>query len=152
MSLAINDLLSRAESHALTLARFERVNGHEPKNPPGHGLTAALWVQRITPVPAASGLASTSVRLELGVRLYIPADTQDPDTIDPHLTEATDALMDAYSGDFSLGGAVQQVDLLGAYGDPMDAQAGYLEQDSTVFRVMTIQLPLIVSDLWTQEA
>lgn len=151
-SLAIQALLDQCVSHAMSLGVFERVNGHEPKNPPGSGLTAAYWVQRITPVPAASGLNTTTVRLELGARLYIPADTQDPDLIDPELIAATDLLMAAYSADFTLGGLVRNVDLLGEHGDPLDAQAGYLAQDATTFRVITITLPLIVNDLWSQEA
>lgn len=150
--LQIQQLLDACVSHAQSLGVFERVNGHEPKNPPGYGLSAAYWVQRITPVAAASGLASTSVRLELGARLYSPADTTDPDLIDPNLVDAADLLMAAYSGDFTLGGLVEEVDLLGAYGDPMDAEAGYLEQGGATYRVMTITVPLIVDDLWTQEA
>lgn len=150
MSLNLRDLLDKAQSHAAGTGYFERVGTHEPLNPPGYGLTAAVWIQRIT--PTRSGLASTTVRVELGVRLYSPADTQDPDAIDPHLVDAADALMGAYSADFTLGDTVRQVDLLGEHGDPLDAQAGYLEQDDTVFRVITITLPLVISDLWSQEA
>ncbi|MCT2591148.1 hypothetical protein LHJ74_14735 [Streptomyces sp. N2-109] len=149
MSLDLRDLLSRAQSHAAALGHFERINTHEPKNPPGYGLSAAIWVQRVTPV-RTSGLTSTTVRVELGVRLYSPVDVGDPDGIDPNLIAAADALMAAYSGDFELGGAVRQVDLLGAHGEPMDAQAGYLEQDGTTFRVITIALPLVINDLWEQ--
>jgi hypothetical protein len=39
---------------------------------------------------------------------------------------------------------------LGAYSSGLSAAAGYLNQDDDTFRVMTIQLPLVVNDVWTQ--
>jgi len=56
----------------------------------------------------------------------------------------------AYCGDFTLGGLVRQVDIRGAHGAGLSARAGYLEQDSAVFRVFTISVPLIVNDLWKE--
>lgn len=142
-------LLGAAVDHALRLGLFEKVNQHEPKAAPGKGLSAAVWVQRLQPV-RSSGLASTSVRVELRERLYTSM-IQDPqDGIDPNLLDATDALMAAYSADFTLGSLVRSVDLLGAHGDPLSAQAGYLNQDGQLLRVMDITLPLLVNDLWEQ--
>jgi hypothetical protein len=63
---------------------------------------------------------------------------------------AVAALMTAYSSDFDLGGNVRNVDLLGAHSAGLTAQAGYLQQDERQYRVMTISLPLVVSDAWTQ--
>jgi hypothetical protein len=105
-----------------------------------------------SPARGGSGLASTSTRLALYVRLYTSLVQQEPDAIDPALMDALDWLMAAYSGDFSLGGLVRQVDLLGTYGDPLSARAGYLAEAGAEYRVLTITLPLIVSDLWDQEA
>lgn len=153
MALDITGLLDAAVSHALASGRFEQVNGHEPKSAPTTGgLTAAVWAQDVSPLRGASGLASTTVRLELAVRLYSSLTQEPADAIDPELIAALDDLMATYSADFTFGGLVKQVDLLGAHGTPLRAQAGYLRQDSTEYRVMTITLPLIVSDLWDQEA
>ena len=58
--------------------------------------------------------------------------------------------MTASSGDLDLGEEVRCVDLLGQTGRALSAQAGYLEQDSKLFRVVVITLPLIVNDLWDQ--
>ncbi len=142
-------LLEAAESHAMTLGLFDRVGRHEPKKAPGKGLHAAFWVQAIGPV-RSSGLNSTTGRVELRVRLYVPMLTEPQDSIDPQIMAAVDALMTAYSGDFTLGGTVRSVDLLGAHGTPLSAVAGYLSQDQRLFRVMDIILPLIVNDLWSQ--
>jgi hypothetical protein len=152
MALDIRTILGAVESHALASGYFADVNGHEPKAPPTSGITAAVWVEQIGPARGGSGLNSTSSRLALFVRLYSSLQQQPADAIDPDLMTALDWLMAAYSGDFELGGLVRQVDLLGTYGDPLSARAGYLSEGGAEYRVMTITLPLIVNDLWNQEA
>lgn len=149
MALNAGAILDAVVSHALASGQFERVNQHEPKNAPGNGLTAAVWVETIAPV-RSSGLAATSAVVTLNVRLYVSMLAEPQDAIDPNIVAAVDALMTAYSGDFELGGLVQAVDLLGMAGVPMSARAGYLDQDGKLFRVMTITLPLIVNDVWEQ--
>lgn len=136
--------------HASRLGLFERVNMHEPKNAPGNGLTAVVWVQDIGPIAARSGLSASSARVLMNVRVYVPMLAESQDLTDPNLVAAVDALLTAYSGDFDLGGRISNVDLLGAHGIPLQAQAGYLEQDRKHYRVMTITVPLIVNDAWEQ--
>lgn len=151
--LDIATILNRVQDHALASGWFTNVNGEEPKSPPDtSGLTAAVWVQDIGPARGGSGLASTSIRLGLMVRLYAGLFTEPGDAIDPRLVQALDALMRSYSGDFDLDGTVREVDLLGQYGDPLSARAGYMVQGGTEYRVMDITLPVIVNDLWDQEA
>lgn len=152
MALDIRTILDAVESHALASGFFQAVNGHEPKSAPQNGLTCAVWVEQIGPARGGSGLASTSTRLALFVRLYTPMLSEPEDAIDPDLMTALDALLAAYSGDFELGGLIRQVDLLGTYGDPLGARAGYLTTSGAEYRVMTITLPLIVNDLWEQVA
>jgi hypothetical protein len=152
MALDIRTILSAVESHALASGHFVSVNGHEPKSPPTSGITAAVWVEQIGPARGASGLDSTTSRLALYVRLYSSLVQQPADAIDPDLMTALDALMAAYSSDFTLGGLVRDVDLLGQLGDPLSARAGYLAEGGDEYRVLTITLPLIVNDLWDQEA
>lgn len=152
MALDIVTILDTVQDHALASGYFDAVNGHEPKSAPQNGLTAAVWVEQIGPARGGSGLAATSSRLALNVRLYTPMVQQPEDAIDPDLMTALDALLAAYSGDFTLGGIVREVDLLGAYGDPLSARAGYLTTSGAEYRVMTITLPLIVNDLWEQVA
>lgn len=152
MALDIRTILAAVETHALQSGYFQAVNGHEPKSAPQNGLTCAIWVEQIGPARGASGLNSTSARLALFVRLYTPMLTQPEDAIDPDLMTALDALMAAYSGDFTLGGLVRDVDLLGRHGDPLSARAGYLTTSGAEYRVMTITLPLVVNDLWSQAA
>lgn len=149
----ITGILSALVSHACTLGYFDQVNQHEPKNknPSLAGMTAAVWVQKIGPV-RSSGLASTSGRIEFTVRVYTSMLAEPQDSIDPDVMAAVDALLAAYSGNFTLGDLVREVDLLGEAGPPLSAQAGYLNQAGKLYRVMDITLPLIVNDIWVQHA
>jgi hypothetical protein len=152
--LSLNALvyLDGLVSHALSLGYFERVNTHEPKSAPGPGLTVALWAQELIPIPILSGLAVTAGRLVFTGRVMQNALMQPPDMIDPRMIEAVDAWMAALTGDFTLGSTLMEVDLLGSYGEPLFARAGYLNQDGKIFRVFDVNIPLIISDLWTQAA
>lgn len=146
-------ILNSIISHAGQTGLFERINGHELTNsPPGTGLTAAIWADTIQPVPVASGLAATSARVAFMVRIYSSATQQPLDAIDPDILTAAGTLMAAYSADFDLDGSVRNVDLLGANGTPLMAQAGYVQMDGALQRVMTITLPVIVSDVFPQAA
>jgi hypothetical protein len=139
-------------SHAQALGLFGQVLKREPLSAPGSGLTYAVWVGDITPLPAASGLASTSVRVVFNGRIYLPADTEPIDDVDIQLTNAATNLMNAYTGDFTLGGSVRNIDLLGATGETMRARYGYLDIGSTTYRIATLTIPTIFSNVWTQEA
>lgn len=153
MALNVRTLYDALMSHALACGWFDAVNGQEPKSPPGQGLTCAVWPQTLRPAVGASGLDSTSIRLPFTQRLYMPLGSEPGDAIDPYMIDACDDLMGRYSADFTLDGLIRQIDLLGAYGDPLGFEAGYQRIESgTEFRVIDINIPLIVNDLWDQEA
>lgn len=152
MAINSSGIRSRITSHAQADGRFGQVLKHEPVSGPGSGLTYAVWVTDLAPVPTSSGLASTTARLELAGRIYTPADTEPMDDTDDLVVGATDTLMTAYSGGFKLGDSVRCIDLLGAYGAALRARYGYLPIDSTTYRIATMTIPIIVNNAWTQEA
>lgn len=137
-------------SHAQALGMFEQVLGHEPVSAPGSGLIYALWVSDLVPVPARSGLNVVSARLELTGRVFMPADSQPEDDVDTAVVAAVNGLLREYCGDFTLGGTVADVDLLGAHGPVLRAKFGYARFDSTTYRVATLTLGLIINDAWTE--
>lgn len=149
---AVDTLIAQVESMAMKTGSFRRVNMHEPKSAPGSGLTCAIWAQSIEPVGAASGLNATSGYVVLWARIYGNALQKPEDEVDPRLMKAATALIGAYSADFTLGGTVRNVDLLGAYGQRLTAQAGYVQIAETMYRQMTITIPCVVNDMWLQEA
>jgi len=147
-SLAIIEAVA---SHAMASGWFDRVNQYEPKSAPGNGLVASVWVASVGPQVGASGLNRTSVRFTVNVRVYTSMLADPPDMIDPNIMEAVDALLAAYTGDFTLDGLVRNIDLLGMGGPPLGAEAGYVEIEKRLFRIMTITVPMILNDQWIQE-
>lgn len=150
MALSVTAITASVQSHAQTLGLFETVTLHEPKAKPEAGLTCAIWADRIGPALGSSGLDSTTALVVMSVRLYTPMLQQPYDAIDSDMLAAIDALLGAYSGAFTLEAQVREVDLLGEFGTPLSAQAGYVNQDGRLFRIMTITLPLVVNDAWGQ--
>lgn len=149
----IQDVFDRILSHAMALGMFETVNGHEPKNNPGSGLTAALWFDYIGPA-LSSGLSATSALVVLMFRIYTPFAQEPVDAIDPEVAGAMSEFISAISGDFDLAGSnnVRCIDLLGMTGRRLEAQAGYVTIDRKLNRVMSATIPLIFNDSWGQAA
>lgn len=149
---AAADVIQAVHSHVAALGRVERILDHEAVHQPGYGLSAALWLQRIDPIARVSGLAATSARVLATVRLYGPVNSEPRDAIDPEMSAAAWGLVRALSGDFRLGGA-GEIDLLGAYGITLFAQASYLDWPAGgTSRIYDITVPVLIHDAWTQEA
>jgi hypothetical protein len=146
----LDDILDAVVSDAQRSGYFDKVNLHEPKRKPGTGMTAAIWVQSIEPIGVISGLSSTSGKIVFTLRMYQQMFKDPPDMIDPTIMKAVSNLMRRYHDDFDFEGAVRNVDLLGAFGTALSAQAGYLEIDKTEYRIMDMTIPCLVDDIWPQ--
>lgn len=147
---AVSTLISNVVSHAMELGTFRSVNSHEPKSAPGSGLRYAVWADSIVPLGGASGLAMTSGEVVLNGRIYGNMLAKPEDEVDPRIITAVTTLIGAYSGDFDFGETVRNVDLLGSFGPKLSAQAGYITIAGSMYRVMTITLPVIINDMWSQ--
>ncbi len=139
-------------SHAQSLGLFDRVLSHEPVSAPGSGLTYAVWLGDIAPSAQMSGLNSTSVRVVFNGRVFLPADTEPMDDVDITVGGAAASVIGAYSGDFTLGGSVRSLDLLGEGPESLRARLGYLQLDSTTYRIATLTIPMTFNDVWDQVA
>lgn len=149
----VQGIVSAVASHAAGSGLFDAgVLTHEPRNPVVAGLLAAVWATKIKPLPAASGLASTTAVLVLNLRIYTSVNQQPYDAIDPAMLSAADQLIGAYSSDLELGGTgtVRNIDLLGQSGVDLEGSAGYVSQDGKLQRVINITIPIIVNDAWGQ--
>lgn len=151
MGINSQGLIDAIASVPMASGHFDRVNQHEPKNKPGRGLTCAIWIDRIEPARARSGLAATSARVVFNLRIYTNMLQNPQDSIDPTVMNAADVLMSTYSGDFDLGFEDAWIDLLGAtQGHPLFGQSGYINIDNMTYRVFTLTVPVIVENAWTQ--
>jgi hypothetical protein len=147
---AVNAVFNALRSIAMETGVFRTVNTHEPKSAPGTGKRLSMWVQTMEPLGLASGLAAASGYLTVQARIYGNMLVKPEDEIDPDMTTAMTVLMGAYCGDFDLGGLIRNIDLFGMYGQKMAAQAGYLTLDSHMYRIMTLTIPCVVNDMWTE--
>ena len=145
-------MLSALADVAKSSGLVERALMHEPIQAPGSGISAAFWAATdfLTPVQERSGLAATSVRALFHGRLYAPLDVDSADAVEQTLMAATDALLTSLNGAFTLGGLVANIDLLGAFGIAVGAEAGYVNFGDGWYRTITISLPLVINDAWMQ--
>ena len=136
-------LFSQLTSHAKSLKIFDRVNSHEPENSPGKGLSCSITFTSIEADPAASGLSAVSGKITFAVRIWSSLMQKPLDAVDPNVLGAVSVLLGEYSGAFTLGGTVRDVDLLA-----LKAAAGYVDHEEKVFRTVEITVPIVVNDLW----
>ena len=148
------DIMSACADHAANSGKFQNVLGVEPESSPDNGLTFAMWVDEFGAVPARSGLNSTAQRLIITVRLFASSVQEPAEAIDPELLDATETLMEAYNNNFTLGGVVSAVDVLGMAGVALNAKAGFVkyEDKGARLRVYDITLPLLLEQEWSQVA
>jgi hypothetical protein len=146
VDLAFDEVVTQAKASGL----FDRVNQHEPKSPPGTGLTFAVWTQSILPVPQQSGLDVTSARLLLQGRIYMPFLSEMPDLIDPQATKAASYIIAQFTANFQVHNQMW-VDLEGAHGIPLGSKAGYLNLAGKMFRILDLDIPFIATDVYAQE-
>lgn len=145
-------LFDSVRTHCLNLALFGGVTTHEAKSKPMGDMSAEIWGMAIRALPQVSGLGETAGLLTFHIRIRTPMMQKPEDDTDKRLMSASLTLIGEYSGNFTLGGTVMAIDLLGMHGESVGAQLGYLEQDGTLFRVSTVVLPIVIDNLWTQGA
>ncbi|MGW4525187.1 hypothetical protein [Amycolatopsis sp. NPDC004378] len=136
-------------SHASRLGLFDTVNGHEAKNSPGLGTHCEIFTDTIDPIQS-SGAAATSCRLAVKARVSTDMKSEPQDGIDPRVVRAAGNLIGSIHKNFELDGDARAVDLLGMYGIPLSARAGYLNRDNKIYRVLDVTVPIIINDVWEQ--
>ena len=153
--MPFDTILSALKDKASTTAMFADVLLHEPKSAPisdsrSRQAVLAIWVGKFGAFQKQSGLASTALQMTVMARVYRTAMADPEDEIDRDILNCTSAIMEAITGGFTLGSLVMAVDLDGSTGTPMTATLGYLTQDSMIFRVADITIPIILTQEWSQ--
>lgn len=149
---AVAALFAQVEARAEKLGEFEQVIGHEPRSAPVSLPAIAVWFAGLGPARGLSGLDATSVRVEFKGRVYLNGQAKDEDKLEQRLLYLTALVLGAFSGAYTLGGTVMNVDLLGGWGAPLAADPGWLKHDDKEFRVAEITVPVLIDGTWTQGA
>jgi hypothetical protein len=145
----VTTLIAAVASDAQQTGWFESVGTEEPKSAPGAKVHFATWLMNAKPA-RTSDLVSTSFRIELAGRIYMNMLREPTGTIDGDLASAGWDLLGRYSGAFTLGGLIREVDLLGEHGEPLAVQFGYVNIDHQLFRIADVTIPLIADDCFDQ--
>lgn len=151
MALDSRSILDNIASHAMATGHFDAVLGYVSKQSATNGVTAALYIEDIRAI-RTSGLASTSVRMEVEMQIYSSTYQTPYEDIDVNLALAVDAMFTALIGDFDLGSEARNIDIFGAWGQPLRVRSGLMNLDGKEFRVFQILMPIVVDDVWTQAA
>jgi hypothetical protein len=149
---SLDQIAGAVRDAVMATGLFETVAMHEPKSSPLDGMSAAVWFDRMIPIGSNSGLNVASALCLWTGRIYQSFMAEPYDDIDKQVSRAGAAVMGAFIGGFTLTGLIKNVDIFGANGFSLTQIMGYINQDSKIFRVATIQIPLIVNDLWTEVA
>lgn len=150
--LDVAGILNALVTQAQALGVFEAVLTHEPKRAQNTSVPiCAFWLNSMRPA-RTSGLGQTSMRVELVGRIYMPALSEPVDLIEPAMMLAADTLLTSVIGNFTFGSTVRAVDVFGSDGEQLRAVAGYLTLDQTPMRVIDVFIPLIVNDVYAEQA
>lgn len=147
----IDTAVNKLVSTALQSGYFDAgVDSAEPKSAPGTGLFFATWIEQIQPIALRSGLNVTSAKIEMICRIYRPMLSDPQGRIDTELAQSSSYMLAQLTGDFGIDGAY--IDLLGAYGNPLGTQFGYVEMDRSMFRIADTVVPFIADNVFDQES
>lgn len=150
---AINTLIGNISSGAKKFPTFQQVLTHEPKNKPQKDVTLAFWLTDLKPSVKFSDMEGTAGVVTFNHRIYVNFPLGKPeDSTEAKLLNAASLLMNEYSNEFSFGGTVIAVDLLGMDSSGLSMRTGYVSIDNTVFRMADVTVPIIIDNLWTQGA
>jgi hypothetical protein len=137
-------LFTSIQSYAQELGIFQAAETSDPRNAPGNRLFCSITLGPVRPV-TSSGLAAVSLQVTLVVRVW-SSELQKPyHDIDPEVLAAVCSLMGSFSGGFTLGSTVRDVDLFG-----MSAQPAYVDFEGKPFRVVEISVPIVVNDTFLE--
>lgn len=140
-------LFQAIQSALQQLAIFQAVDRHEPENSPGNRLYCSVTLESIKADGTVSGLGEVSGVITFTARIWSWAMQRPLDDIDPEALGAVSAVMGAFSGGFTLGGTVRNIDLMS-----MQAQARWADFEGKQFRVIEVAVPVVVNDLWLEAA
>jgi hypothetical protein len=143
---SVNTVYDQLVSHAQSLGVFDAgVNAAESWSTPGDGVWCMFSAPAIVPLPGESGLAAVSGRLDFKALIGCSANIKPLGRADKVILAAACSLLAAYSGAFTLGGNVKDLNPL-----LITAAPHYLTMEGHTFRVYEITLPVVVNDLWVE--
>lgn len=140
----VTNSLRTIEKVLKTSGRYALVRIGEPKQPPitGQGIAAAVYMESSSVV--GTTLTNPIEVHTVSVRFYRAVLDQPEDKAEIDLANAVADFEADLDGDYTLGGAVRNIDVAGQHGGGLSAAWGYVEIGGTMFRTAAVTVPLIV--------
>mgnify|MGYP003137362219 FL=1 len=147
MAFDIGNTLHAIETYVQKLGLFQSVAVGEPKSPPGQGFHAALWMQSVAiSMIYAGGETRESHVVTLRVYRDMLAEQTDPQlNLESEMASVLSKLMESLLGDTDLESTVMSIDAAGMDGAAMSATFGYTDVGGSMYRVVDINIPMIVN-------
>jgi hypothetical protein len=103
---------------------------------------AAIWMSDAR--VAMATLADTIEVHTVTVRLYWGAFEEPIVNIELGLAKAVSDIVNEWSGDFTLGATVRNIDIAGELGTPLTSVWGYADVSGLIYRIVDLEVSLIV--------
>ena len=147
MAFDIKNTLHAVETYVQNLGLFSTVQIGEPKQAVGQGLHAAIYMQSVSIIMIyVGGETRESHIVQLRVYKDMLAENTDPqNNLESELASVVSKLMENLLGDTDLESSIMSIDAGGMDGGSMTATDGYLTLGGVMYRVVDINIPLIVN-------
>ena len=147
MAFDIKNTLHAVETYVQNLGLFSTVQIGEPKQAVGQGLHAAIYMQSVSIIMIyVGGETRESHIVQLRVYKDMLAENTDPqNNLESELASVVSKLMENLLGDTDLESSIMSIDAGGMDGGSMTATYGYLTLGGVMYRVVDINIPLIVN-------
>lgn len=148
MSVDTKAIMSKLATIGQKSGLFVKVSKYEPRGQPGSKVTLSLISGPMAPIKS-SGLNNASLRWQIDGRVYMPMNYEPAEDLDVILTAAAAKYLEALCGEFTLGGLIRCIDVFGSDGPGLSATPGYIQQGEKLYRVITLEIPLLINQQWT---
>ena len=147
MAFNIGDTLQAMRTYVQDLGLFQTVQIGEPKQPPGQGLHAAIFMESVgISLIYAGGETRESHVVTLRVYKDMLAEQTDPlNNLEIEMASVVSTLMSNLLGDTDLESTVMSIDAAGMDGTSMAGSFGYIEISGVMYRIVDIAVPGIVN-------
>lgn len=145
---AATALFKALQSYAQKLNLFQAVVTSEPENAPGNRLYCSIVLDDpcITCDGSRSGLNSVTGTISFLVNIWSAANQRPLESIDPEVLAVAGSFIGALAGGFTLGGTIRNIDLFA-----VRARPAWADFQGKQYRVMQVNVPAVINDLWTEE-
>ena len=143
MPFNITNTLNALNSHLRATGIVKHSQIGEYKSVPNtQELFAALWMtsSRV----AMTTLADTIEVHGVTVRLYWGAFEQPIEDIEFKVAQAVSDIVNEWASDYTLGGTVRNIDIGGELGTPLSMTWGYADVSGLIYRIVDMEISLIV--------